>query len=297
MIYLVSKFPCLIVGKQTFVLQEDVKYCIEDIDDSYYFVSGLHGEQMFMVNFSKIESSSLEYVRAINLGRDKYVFLLPLLNKQNQYLSLKLGGIEYQLNISSQLTITVDGDVLLTKNNVDISYSHSESVGDNAIIYFEGDRDFVIVMKQREVIYADFYDEINIEANERYFLTKRRDSLNHGTVCHVGEDKNEQYLVYLDDYELKMKHELELGVFLDCVKSGNNKYCEELLDKSIRPVESTAILEFFPKFSDYYLVDDKTAILFTDSKNAHTGKFAKINLSVVNIMYNLDKISNISISD
>ena len=76
----------------------------------------------------------------------------------------------------------------------ELIYSHFEQLGGVVLIYLKGNRNFAVVLENKRVIFADYYDEINVEKETRYFMKKQRDLLNHGKVCKVENNNRRQHL-------------------------------------------------------------------------------------------------------
>ena len=78
----------------------------------------------------------------------------------------------------------------------------------------------------------------------------------------------ENYLVYLDNYDLNLKEKFLPFVFLDCVLAGNFKYCNNLLCEDVKQEKDEDIKEFFPQFDWFYPLEDKTFALIKKNKTA-----------------------------
>ena len=132
--------------------------------------------------------------------------------------------------------------------------------------------------------FADYYDECNEGENEKIFMCKIGDILNHGLVFSLKGKETENYLVYLDNEELNLKNEFLPFVFLDCLKVGNYKYCNNLLCEEMKIENEKEIKDFFPQFDFYYPINNKQFILI--NKNTLTGiyDFEIENNKIVNIM-------------
>ena len=163
-----------------------------------------------------------------------------------------------------------------------LKYSHYEIDGEFCFVYFVGKRNFVAILKGDELCFADYYDECNINENEKYFMRKLHDSLNHGRVCEIKEGKQSTYLVYLDNDEMNLKSEFLPCVFLDCVQAGNIKYLKNLLCEDLCKVES--VENFFPEFDMCFQVKEDIVILTKKNTLAGVFKFEIDNCKIVNII-------------
>ena len=166
----------------------------------------------------------------------------------------------------------------------DISYSHFEHDGEFLLIYFEGKRNFIVVIYKNQLKCASFYDECNINKSEKLFLCKLKDCLNHGRVFKIANNYFEEYLVYLDEFELNLKHRFVVAVFLDCLLAKNFKYCNNLLCEDIKQKESKNIELFFPSFDYYFEADENVYILIKKNALAGIYKFEINNLTITNII-------------
>ena len=194
----------------------------------------------------------------------------------------KFKNREVQVNLSSELKITIDGECICDKTVENLNFSHFEFFGDICLIYFSGKRNFVVAIKNESCVFADYYDECNISENEKYFMCKQKDSLNHGIVCEIKNNQVNSYLVYLDDEELNLKEEFVANVFLDCVVAGNNIYCKHLLSDELCQVDN--INQFFPEFDNFFQIQDNTYFLTQKNTLAGIFKFVVENNKISNII-------------
>ena len=135
----------------------------------------------------------------------------------------------------------------------------------------------MVAIKETEVEYVGYIDECNIKDDEKYFMEKQCDSLNHGKVFHVAKGVCENYLVYLDDNELCLKDEFLPIVFLDCVKVKNFNYARKLTSLTFK---DNSAFSFFPEYDFFYPLSKNRVVLI--NKNTLAGicefeiKFSKI---------------------
>ena len=258
-----------------------MKYCVENVDNSVQVFCGFNGEIPICVNMAEKDVNII----SVEFDNDTYLFLNPNINTDTCFVSFRLGADDFSISISSNLVLSINGDCVLDKFIAQsIKYSHYEKFGDYILIYFFGKKNLAVVLKNKEVLFADFYDEANIGKEEKYFMTKLNDILNHGRVAHIKPKHFEKYLVYLDENELKMKHDFVHLVFLDCLLAENYKYCNSLLCSDLQQKNEDFIKEFFPDFDDYYAVDFG-AVLFKKNTLAGVCKFEINDLKITNITH------------
>lgn len=215
---------------------------------------------------------------------DVFVFLqfVPICNFA--YYTFKFKNKEVQISLGTRLVISLDGTPLVDSENRGLNYSRHETFGDFCFVYFEGEGNFVAILKNDELIFADYYDKAEIASNEFYFLTRLRDSINHGRVCHISGKESETYLVYLDEYDLNLKSEFLPHVFLDCLLAKNYKYCNALLRDELKQKTEADIANFFCAFDGFYPLDNFTFAAIKKDAVVGIYKFEVEN----------DKISNIA---
>ena len=190
---------------------------------------------------------------------------------------------EIVVSLFEKLFISIDG-VLICEEIVDnLIYSHFEIERDMCLIFFKGERNYLVVIKDDEVKFSNYYDECNISEKEKLFMCKLGDILNHGLVLSVKENDAETYLVYLDDEEMNLKQEFLPFVFLDCVKAGNYKYCNNLLCDEMKVENENEIKDFFSKFDFYYPLSKNSFALINKNTLAGIYAFEIENNKIVNI--------------
>ena len=197
---------------------------------------------------------------------------------------IKYGASDIELSMSDKIVLSCCGDVIFEREVEQLNYSHFEVINGFCLIYFSGKRDFVIVLKDKEIIFSDYYDEYNVNENERLFMVRLFDSLNHGKVLRIDGKDFETYLVYLDDNDLELKRDFVSHVFLDCVKAGNLKYANNLLCDNLKMEQVNLIQKFFPDFDYFYPIGQNEFVLTNKKALAGIFEFELIN----------DKISNIN---
>ena len=138
-------------------------------------------------------------------------------------------------------------------------------------------------MLGNECLFSSYYDEVNIDSDERFFMCRLFDSLNHGMVCRIKEGMVEKYCVYLDDEDLLLKPCFVPIVFLDCVLASNFSYCNNLLCDKLKIKEKQQIKNFFPTFDFVYPIDETTVILANKNTLAGIYEFEVENSLIKNI--------------
>ncbi len=262
MIYLVSKFHCTLVSSKNIDIIPNVKYQINS-DIQPCLVVGYDNEIPFIFELNSRDNANISRFKVdkdtlIILNAKKY--LTPYIDR------IQFGKKEYIITLTHELKISCDGKVLLNSEVNDIEYSHYETVGEYLIIYFKGKRKYVAVIKDKELVFSNYYDEINIDGEDRFFMCRLYDSLNHGRVYSITQSKFESYLIYLDNDELNLKEELATIIFLDCIICGNLKYANMLLHESIRQDDASKISQFFPEFDTFYTLEkDKIVLIKKDT--------------------------------
>lgn len=231
----------------------------------------------------EIKRENKFYKNACCCGGDVYVFLnfKPICNAA--FHTIKFKNSEIAISLSENLTISIGEKILAEMPNYNLKFSHFETFNDFCFIYFLGARNFVAIIKGREIFYADYYDKIELLNDEFYFLTYLKDTLNHGKVCHISAKESEKYLVYLDDFDLNLKPEFLPHVFLDCLLAGNFKYCNALLSGGLKQSEPSEIANFFCEFDGFYPLDNLTFALIKKDAVAGIYKFEIENNEIVNI--------------
>lgn len=274
--YLISSFDCVLVGQQAQSVLAGVKY--ELIDKSGFDVVYAPNTLPFLFN---LKGEQTNIVKA-DWNSSSYYFLFPTRITESIYQTIKHKNKEIHLNINSRLIVEIDGVCICEKDVENIKFSHYESVGDLCIIYFVGKRNYLCVIKNQTLMFANYYDECNIKGDEKYFMCRLNDSLNHGRVCEIKDGDCSSYLVYLDDYELNLKPQFLPHVFLDCLIAGNLKYCEYLLCDELK--NAGCIEAFFPEFDWFYPIKDNVFVLINKKTLAGLFEFQTENNKIINII-------------
>jgi len=276
--YLIPKFDCCLLGENKKILKENVQYKCENVDNNFVVI-GENCELPFVFNFA-----SSKNVNLVKHKQNEYYFLFAKTVEDLNTFQIKHQNKNIFISISNVLSISINGDVILNEQVCGINYSHHKIEGNLCFIYFSGKRNFIVILKGEEVCCASFYDECNLIENEHFYLCKLHDSLNHGKVFHVKDKEFESYLVYLDDYDLNLKQEFLAVVFLDCIKVGNLKYANNLLNEELKQVDEKCILNFFEKFDNFYPISERDVVLFKKNTLAGIYSFEFENNKISNII-------------
>lgn len=274
--YLIPKFDCKLVGEREFDLYKNVQYKIQNVTS--FYLTNQSGE-LFYINLNDNEN-----VMHINYENNDYYFLFNLKTYVSFSISITFKNEAYILTLNNNVVLTLNGKVLCESNNSNLKFSHFEVNNDFCYLYFLGKRNFVIILKDKKVVFSDYYDECNILENERYYMCKLYDSLNHGKVCCIKGNEVETYLVYLDDFDLNLKDEFVSYIFLDCLLAGNYNYCNKLLATELKLEDATDIINFFEDFDDYYPIGNNTFILHKKNTLSGICKFEVCNKAISNIV-------------
>lgn len=258
--YLIPAFDCVVEEKE---LTKNCCYSIEDFSKNL-FVYSKNNNLPILINFKNCLN-----LRKISYKQNEYYFLFEKSKNNNGIFMFKYQNKQVIVCVFDSLSISIDGEIILNKEVCGINYSHFEIKNQFCFIYFDGARKFVVVLNGGKVEFCSQYDEINILENEFYFMCKLFDSLNHGKVFHIKDKIVDNYLVYLDDYNLNLRPEFAGCVFLDCVLSGNLKYANNLLASGLQQKDEKNILKFLPEFDFYYPISKTEFILL--KKNALAG--------------------------
>lgn len=276
--YLVSTFACMLVGDKNYTIEPYCKYSIDFGRNTLYTVLGLNGETPFIFD-RKHHVNAL----AIEYNGDTYYYLTCHLS--NIFMTqLKFMSHIVSVSISEKLFITVDGDKVCEEFITHLEYSHFEVRRNYLIIYFKGIREYVVIIKDKTLCVASYYDEINIVDGELIFMCRCYDSLNHGKVFYLNKNNEfDTYLVYLDNNDMRLKDEFVPFVFLDAIAVGNYKYANALLDDSIKLDDEKKLTDFFADYDDYLVLDNAFALI---KKNTLAGiyRFEITNTKIVNII-------------
>lgn len=278
--YLVSTFDCVIFHEHKSTIHANVKYNISEIDNHAIIFPSNQGVPFLLDTINP--NGNVLKVKSQN---DIFYFLFPKGCDKTFVTQFSFGSNHVVLTLTKTLYISIDGVLICEKNVENLQYSHFEIMGDICLIYFNGPRKFISVLNKQKLEYAEYYDECNVSEKEKYFMSKCNDSLNHGYVCHIENNKCETYLVYLDNDELLLKDEFVPFVFLDCVKIKNHIYCNSLLCEGIKLDDITKFEGFFPDFDYYYPITKQKFVLIKKNTLAGICEFIVDNNQISNIIF------------
>ncbi len=239
--YVLTRKPCYEFNSKTNIVANVWHRCVNKPDDCLFVFE--NGAQVWLNN--KTNKSSFCY------KGDNYYILNPIFNNKVYLTTVKYQNKQVQLAVGSNLCLTLDGELLYDKPISGIEYKQYEIINNHLVIYFSGKKSFFVIIKDNKLLVADFYDELNINKEEIFFLKRLHDSLNHGKVFCITSKGYDEYLVYLDDYDLSLKEELTPAVMLDLVRAKNYAYANSLLKEDLRPKQAEDIGRFFLDFDDY----------------------------------------------
>ena len=252
--------------KNVALIFDNFPMLIIDDDGNSYFIT----EKM-------VNCLSVEYLK------DEYIFLFKKNNLISFVTEIKYLNMPIFIACGEKVMISSNSKVLIEKE-VKVSFSHFEVLNNLCLIYFKGYRNFIVVLDKENVKCATFYDEFNRDKNEIYIMSKCYDSLNHGKVMHIKNGVFEDYLVYLDDYELNLKAEFVSNVFIDCVKCGNLKYANNLLSEELKQKDCNNIQNFFSPFDYPFFIEENICILLEKNTLSGVFKFEVENCKIANII-------------
>lgn len=277
--YLISTFDGYFASNKIFEMHKGVKYqlSLKDAERAIVF------SKLTSIPFVFDLNSSSEQVLKVKYDLDNFYFLFSDYKSDFFATSFSFKNKKVEISLSKTLFITLDGVLKCSENVENLNFSHHEIVGDICLIYFTGKRDYVAILKSDELCFASYYDECNVRDNEKYFMCKLKDSLNHGKVCHIKDKEVSSYLVYLDDEDLKLKDEFLPVVFMDCVRAENFKYCNNLLCENLKMKDEKEIKNFFPSFDFSYPISENKLILINKNTLAGIYAFEIENNLIVNI--------------
>lgn len=276
--YLIPLFDCYMFNGECVSLKANVKYKLFESEKSCLIVSN-NSNYIFDI------SNKCEQILEVEFMKDTFYFLLP---KNENIVSLnkvKYFSGELKITLSNKLIVSYNEEVLCEKEVNNLCYSHSEIFNDFCLLFFEGQRNFIVIVKGKELCFASYYDECNKTDNEIYFMCKKIDSLNHGEVAHIADNIFDKYLVYLDNEEMCLKDEFISMVFLDCVLAKNFKYCNALLSESLRIENEKQIEEFFPEFTTFFAISAREFILINKNTLAGIFEFSILDSKINNIIH------------
>jgi len=264
--YLVSTFDCSVFDGEIHNIIANAKYCFQ-FEKTSLIVFPNHQSIPFVINFSKQNQNLLK----VDYAGDSFYFLFCEKFSRFFAINFKFNSSEIQITLFNKLCIAIDGELKSEENVENLTFSHYEIFNGCCLIYFNGVRDYVVVIKDKEICFSSYYDECNSSENEKYFMCKTFDILNHGNVFHINNTGFNNYLVYLDEEKLEMKKEFVAFVFLDCAKVKNYSYCNKLLCSELKLENEKDIEKFFPQFDSFYPLSERGFALI--NKNTLAGIF------------------------
>ena len=279
--YIIPLFDCVLCTDENIVLNKNVQYSCENVDNKNFFVIGKNNETPFLFNFVDKLNSNVEKVE---YKSNQYYFLKSIKNYNQGFYQFKYQNKQVCVGLFENLIISIDGETILNEQVADITYSHFEIKNQICFIYFSGKRNYVVVLQNSEIKINSHYDEINIQDSEFYFMCKLNDSLNHGKVFHIKDKIVEDYLVYLDNNDLNLKPNFVSSVFLDCVKAKNFDYANNLLSADLKQKNSQNISNFFVEFDNFFPINETEVILLKKNTLAGIYSFEIQNLEITNII-------------
>ena len=276
--YLISSFDCYLKCETIFPIKKNVKYKIFSEGEE----KGVVLSDSIYLPFVLDLKNKNENIIKTTINGDIYCFLFPIVCVPNFTTKFRFKSKDVFVNLSNKLYVSIEGVCICEENVENLKFSHYEIEGEFCFIYFTGKRNFFVLIKNEELCFADFYDECNIKDNEKYFMCKQQDSLNHGKVCEVKQVKIDNYLVYLDDEEMQLKKEFVPSVFMDCVKVGNINYAKSLLCEELKSANN--VENFFPKFDLFFQIEESIVVLIKKNTLAGVFKFEIENCKISNII-------------
>lgn len=272
--YVLSRKPCYEFNTKT-KLQANVWYnCVGKLDECLFVFE--NGAQAWLNDKAKKCS--------FNYSGNSYYILAPSYANKVYLTTIKYQNKQVQVAIGSNLCVTIDGELLLDKQVGNIEYIQHQLINNHLIIYFTGDRAFFIIIKDNKLLAADFYDELNCEKEDVFFLKRLHDSINHGKVFCITSKGFDEYLVYLDNYDLNLKEELLPAIMLDLVRAKNYVYAKSLLKNEMQPKQAEDIGKFFLDYDDYLPITNTEFCLLKNDTFVGIVKFEIVDNKIKNIL-------------
>ncbi len=286
MVYLLSNKDCCIEDVVAHEIKAGAKYFLNDIEDKYTRIIDKTSGKILAVNFFDLiyNFNKTEFAKVVNFKSD-IICVLDFVENKN-ILTFDIFGEHLCIDISNQILINYFDCKEIVKFVSDIHFSHIEYFDKICVLFFEGKRDFAIIVEKGKILYAYYYDEINVKENNLTLLSRMNDSINHGLVAKIEKGKFDSYLVYLDDSDLNLKSKFCICVFLDCVLARNYSYIKNLLDETLVD-EMDNLKLFFDEIKDYYPIDETHCIV--KKKDAQ--------MDIFEFVISDNKILNITIVD
>lgn len=242
----------------------------------------IYPDVKYILNESKIDILENNEVKILDLNSsqdvlrvkfrfDEYYFYRDNSSRDFFATSFNYGKSIVSISIHSKIVVCINGSIVYEDYARNLKYSNFRIYDGFCLIYFTGDRKFLLALKDEKCVCYGFIDECNEVQDELLYLERLKDSLNHGRVYRFNNQSIETYLVYLDEEDMAMKKELTGCVFLDCVKAGNLRYANSILSAEIRQDDCNQIRSFFGEFDYYFMIDNEKFILI--NKNTLSGIF------------------------
>lgn len=273
--YFISKCDCVIWGCEKFEIKANVRYQVDNMEKC--LICGCPNFVPFLFVGKESENVSI-----FQYGGDKYFYFQPHKTAICEFRTIKIKNFEVCISVSNKLLVTLNGETLVEEQCV-LTFSHHDSIGEFDLLYFYGERNYVVILRGKDVEFSGFYDECNFKDKHCYFMQRQNDVLNHGRVIKIMEHKCENYLVYLDDEELKLNEHFIGHVFLDCLMAGNLKYANNLLCDELKQNNANKIKEFFPEVDKHFPVGKNEFLLIRKNTLAGVCEFEIVNDKIVNI--------------
>lgn len=263
--YLISRFACKMISEDDHAIYPNCRYLFDIEDLNRYIICDMD---------SGCFCKPLNYeIFHIDYSGNRY-YIMSKLEKQLFMTTIKYKNSTLNINISDRLYITSDGELILTQCVDGLQYSHFEMRQNYLFVYFKGVRDYVVIIKNKEVKIASYYDEINILENEIVFLCKCCDCISHGKVFGINKDGvYEDYLVYISDRQIKDDSFIGLA-FMDAIIVGNYKFANNLMSDSMRLDDAGQLTDFFCECDDYIVLEKN--VYATINKNTLAGIYELI---------------------
>ena len=275
--YLVPLFNCFVGPDYLSQLNAGAKYQCDEFKNEKFFLLK-NGDV-----YPQVISADSKNVVKVKFKKDNYFFIMETNSNTHLFSSWIFKDKTICLTLSEKMFVSIDGEILIEENVGGLKYSHHSIEKEFCFIFFEGERNYVVCLKSNEVVFSSYYDECNIKENEKYFMCRLNDLLNHGNVFHIKGEEFVQYLVYLDNESLNLKCEFLPMLFFDCLKAGNLKYCNSLLGDDLKFEDENQIKEFFSEFDFAYPIDALNVVLIKKNTLAGIYSFQIENNFIVNI--------------
>lgn len=283
MVYLLSNKDCIIDDVE---IKAGAKYFLNDMENKCVRIVDKTSGKILAVNFYDLiyNASIVDFVKIVEFKHD--IFCILNFFENSQSLTFNVFDEILYLEISNQILVCFGDCKKIVKLENNIHFSHIEYFDKLCVLFFEGKRNFAIIIEKEKIQFVGYYDEIVLKDNDLTTLTRIEDSINHGLVTKIEKGKFDSYLVYLDENDLCLKPKFCMCVFLDCVLVENYSYIKNLLDDTLlEQIDNLKV--FFEGIKEYYPIDETHCIVI--KKDAQTDIFE---FSISD-----NKVSNITIVD